>query len=348
VSGILVLAAGDVERELHGREARVLDVVADAYRLHERGRTAVPHSSFLRLPGDPRRRIMACPAFVGGATARAGLKWIASFPANVDHGLERASAVIVLNSMRTGHPEVLLEGSRISAARTAASAALAARTLRPGRTVPEVGLIGCGVINFTVLRYLRAAGLPLERVTVHDLDPSRAELFAGRCERAFPGLRAEVAAEVGDVLRRNEVVSVATTATHPHIGALEDCPPGALVLHVSLRDIAPEAIARCDNVVDDVDHVCRAETSLHLAEQRRGDRSFVRCTLGDVLLAKAPPRIDDTAVTVFSPFGLGALDVAVAAWVTEAAGRRSAGTRIDGFFESAPEEVTVNGSGRLP
>jgi N-[(2S)-2-amino-2-carboxyethyl]-L-glutamate dehydrogenase len=348
VNGILVLGAREVEQELRGREAVVLQVVTAAYQLHDQGRTAVPHSSFLRLPGDQSRRIMACPAFVGGETARAGIKWIASFPANVEHGVERASAVIVLNSMQTGRPEVLLEGAGISAARTAASAALAARTLRPAGAFQEAGLIGCGAINFSVVCYLRAAGVPLERVTVHDLDPRRAETFAEKCEKALPGLRADVAADAGSLLRGNELVSVATTATRPHIESLEDCPRGALVLHVSLRDIAANAIARCDNVVDDVDQVCRAQTSLHLAEQLRGDQSFIRCTLGDVLLGDAPPRIDETTVTVFSPFGLGALDVAVAGWVTDAASGRRAGTRIDAFFGPPPANVTINGSGELP
>jgi 2,3-diaminopropionate biosynthesis protein SbnB len=341
---LLVLGAADVERELRADEAAAVEIVADTYRVHEGGRTAVPHSSFLRFPSDNVRRIIACPAFVDGATARAGIKWIASFPANVERGLERASAIIVLNSMLTGRPEVLLEGAGISAARTGASAALAARTLRPDRRLKEVGLIGCGVINLNVLRYLRAAGLGVDCVTVHDRDSERAAAFAELCERVFPDLRVELAADAAAVLRRHELVSVATTATRPHIPSLDDCPPGALILHVSLRDIAPEAIARCDNVVDDIDHVCRAQTSLHLAEQLRGDRSFIRCTLGEVLLGVAPSRTDGHAVTVFSPFGLGALDVAMAGWVTEAAGRRSAGTRIDGFFQPMP--AVMNGDAR--
>lgn len=330
MTGLLMLAAADVERALHGREADVLDVVADTYKLHAAGMTVVPHSSFVPLPGD-RRRIIALPAYVGAGEPRAGIKWIASFPENVRHGLERASAVIVLNSMTTGYPEVVLEGSRISAARTAASAAVAARALRPDERWREIGVVGCGVINLHVLRYLRAAGVSLERVLVCDLDGERAERFAATCEREL-ALRAGVTADVDEVLSSQRLVSFATTASRPHVESLGGCPAGALLLHLSLRDIAPQAIAAVDNVVDDADHVCRASTSLHLAELLSGDRHFIRASIGEVLLGEAAGAPDDASVTVYSPFGLGALDIALAAFVTDGAVAAGAGSRVDEFF----------------
>lgn len=329
--GVLVLGASDVQQALAGREVAVLDAVRAAYRLHAEQMTIVPHSSFVPLPGDDGRRIIALPAYVGGQRERAGIKWIASFPGNLQRGLERASAVIVLNSMTTGYAEVIMEGSRISAARTAASAAVATVALRPGEAWREIGLVGCGVINLHVLRYLLGAGIALEHVLLHDLDGPRAERFAADCRREFAPLRVSIAADLDALLSRQSLVSLATTATQPHIESLHGCPPGALVLHLSLRDIAAGAIAGCDNVVDDVDHVCRANTSLHLAALQLGQRDFIRTSIGEILLGEAPARVDETSVTVFSPFGLGALDIAVAGLVGDGAAADHAGTRIDGF-----------------
>jgi len=102
--------------------------------------------------------------------------------------------------------------------------------------------------------------------------------------------------------------------------------------HVSLRDLTPEAILACDNVVDDVEHALRAQTSVHLTEQLTGSRDFVRCTLADVLQGQAPPRRDETSVTVFSPFGLGILDLAVGKLALERGRAAGLGTAITSFF----------------
>src|SRR6266581_4717865 len=106
--------------------AGCIDVVRDAYLAHAQGQSVNPDSNFLKFPEKPDCRIIALPAYLGNGVGVAGLKWIASYPGNIRRGFPRASAVLVLNSYETGYPFAILESSIISAARTAASATLAA------------------------------------------------------------------------------------------------------------------------------------------------------------------------------------------------------------------------------
>lgn len=329
--GLLVLGGREVGLLLAGREDEIVSLIGNAYLAHGEGKSSLPHSTFLRFPGDDLNRIIALPAYLGDGFDVAGLKWISSYPGNVRHGMPRASAILVLNDCEAGLPEVVLEGSLISACRTAASAALAARTLLEGESPERVGLIGAGLINSEVARFLRAV-CGARRFLLHDLDAGRARRAAAGLHAALGPVEAEVAESLEQVLSACPLVSFATTAIRPHVQDLSACRPGAVILHVSLRDLAPEVVLACDNVVDDPDHVCRAQTSLHLAEQATGGRSFIRCTLADILAGRAPARRGDGSIAVFSPFGLGVLDVALGKLVVDSARAAGEGIRIDSFF----------------
>ena len=330
---ILTLNSEDVCVLLEGREQEILAAISAAYRAHGRGDSSLPHSLFLRFPKDERSRIIALPAYLGDGLGIAGMKWISSFPANLEKGLDRASAVIILNSAQTGWPQVIMEGSLVSAKRTAASATLAALHLTTHEEPPrELGIIGCGPINFEVTRFLRTVWPSLRRFYAFDLIAGRAEQFKQKWRRLSDDVEVEVMTELSTVLRAAKVISIATSATAPHIFDISECAPGSTILHVSLRDLSPEVILANDNVVDDVEHVCRAQTSIHLAEQLTGGREFIRCTLAEILEGTAAAKKDPQAVTVFSPFGLGVLDLAVAQLVVELASAQKRGTLLENFL----------------
>lgn len=335
---MLIIGHDDVHGILSGREKEVIEAVRRAYALHDEGRSAVPHSVFLRFPGRPRDRVIGLPAFLDGdadgtspESAAAGFKWVSSFPGNLDLGLPRASAAIVLNSLRTGRPEALVEGSLISAARTGASAALAASVLREGRPTDSAALVGCGPISLQVLRFLAATMPGLAAVTVFDLSAERAAEFVAQAAAVAPDVRVTPAATLSEALAGHGLVSIATTAATPHMD-LRYVDPGAVVLHVSLRDLTAGSLLENHNVVDDADHVCREQTSAHLAQEQSGNRDFIDASIGQLVRGTVEFTPDPEKVTVFSPFGLGALDIAVAQLVRATALREGRGTRVEGFL----------------
>ena len=311
-----VVSGAQVQRALAGREREIVDLVEATYRWHGAGDSVNPPSYFLRFPDRPTARIIALPASLGGKVRVDGLKWISSFPDNVAAGIPRASAVLILNDHDTGYPFACLESSIISATRTAASAALGAERLGAARPRPRrVGFVGTGLIARYIHTYLAGIGWTFDEIGVHDLHAGSAAGFAAYLDRAetdvTPAVTVYDSAE--QLIRSSDLVVFATVAARPHVEDPTWFDHHPLVLHVSLRDLAPEILLDAVNIVDDVEHCLKADTSPHLAEQLTGNRDFIDGTLDDVLGGRVTVPPDRTVV--FSPFGLGVLDLAVGKFV---------------------------------
>src|SRR6266571_3491079 len=264
-----------------------IQIVREAYLAHADGQSVNPDSFFLRFPEKPDCRIIALPAYIGNGFDVAGLKWIASYPANVQRGFPRASAVLVLNSYETGYPLAILESSIISAARTAASAVLAAHWLS-GRTrrAHSLGIVGTGFIARYVYDFMVDTGWAIEEVRLYDRLPLESEKFRNTACRPERHRTVTIVPDVAQLVRSCDLIVFTTVASAPHITDAALFEHNPLVLHISLRDLAPEILLESQNVVDDVEHVMKANTSPHLAEQQTGDRSFVTGTLAEIMTGR--------------------------------------------------------------
>ncbi|WP_234337526.1 2,3-diaminopropionate biosynthesis protein SbnB [Kitasatospora phosalacinea] len=306
-----VYSGSRVREVVNGDRAAVVAAVESAYKAHHAQRTVNPDSYFLRFPEHDADRIIALPAHYTEDSGErvTGIKWISSFPGNIDRGLARASAVLVLNDETTGYPVACMEAAAISASRTAAGAVLALRELDGGKGGRRtVSVIGTGVISEHVLDYLGQSGVEPERILLHDAHLPHAERLAQRLRGRFAAPVA-VCGSIEEAITAGQVVVFATTAGEPHVHDPRLFAHNPVVLHLSLRDLAPEVVLAAHNVVDDVDHALKARTSLHLAELLTGGREFVRHTLPAILSGAPAPERDRPVV--FSPFGMGILDLAV-------------------------------------
>jgi ornithine cyclodeaminase len=326
-----VIPGAQVTQALRGREKQIVELVEATYRLHGAGDSVNPPSYFLRFPDRPSARIIALPASIGGDVQVDGLKWISSFPDNVPHGVPRASAVLILNDHDTGYPFACLESSIISATRTAASAALAADRLSRGRPRPtRVGFVGTGLIARFIHTFLARTGWSFEEIGLHDLSAASVAGFRGYLDESGTAGRVTLHDSAEQLIRNSDLVVFATVAGRPHVSDLSWFDHNPLVLHVSLRDLAPEILLGSTNVVDDVEHCLKADTSPHLAEQLTGNRDFLLGTLDDVMAGRVTVPTDRPVV--FSPFGLGVLDLAVGKYVYDEVSRSGGLHVIEDFF----------------
>ena len=327
-----VIPGSAVKTAIESHKKDVFDAVEAAYRLHASGNTVNPDSYFLRYPDKPSARIIALPAHLGGAVQVSGIKWISSFPENRASNLARASAVLILNDANTGYPVACIEASLISATRTGASAALAAERISPNPFEGTLGIVGTGVIARTTFEWLLFRNWKFRKISLFDADRKEAERFS-RWLREQHNLQADVQHRLEDALVDSSLILFTTTASKPYLADEALLKHAPTVLHLSLRDICVNVVLASQNIVDDVDHCLKAGTSLHLAETATGNRNFVSGTLVDVLERKF--KLDHNRPRIFSPFGLGVLDVAVGNFVLVAAKASGTAMALPDFFSNS-------------
>lgn len=214
--------------------------------------------------------------------------------------------MLILNDPATGYAVACLEASRISAMRTAASAVLGARWMnRHQRHVGRMAFVGAGFIARTILDMFVSDGWTMGTVNVFDQHEDSMRALVEHAARSHH-LNCE-AADLPGCLQA-DVVVFATTAPSPYV--LEPLfRPGQVLLNISLRDLGPEVIAQANNILDDVEHCLKAQTSPDLAVEHYQDRSFITGTLAQLINGQIELAPDRPAI--FSPFGLGVLDLAL-------------------------------------
>jgi ornithine cyclodeaminase len=322
-----VIAAGGLEI------GPTIETVADALRLHARGETILPHKPTIRWSADIDSeerdgRIMAMPAWVGGSFDVAGLKWIPSVPSNPARGLPRGIGLIVLTSRETGLPLAIMDGTVVSAVRTAAVTGLSCRLLaRAGSST--VALLGAGAQARTQVMALAHELTDLNEVIVFDVDARRATAFAEEHAALHPSVRFDVAPDAETACRAADVIVPVTIAPEPYIQP-SWLSPGSLLVSISSLDPTVEAIRAADVVVcDDWEHETgHASRPLARAAAEGAITRNGVLELGELLLGEKPGRTNDEQRVVVSPVGLAIEDIAAACRVWRRAADQGIGTRL--------------------
>jgi ornithine cyclodeaminase/alanine dehydrogenase-like protein (mu-crystallin family) len=159
---LLYLSRADVEKAGPDMPA-VVALLDTAFREKAAGRVEMPPKPGVHTMPDAF--IHAMPAYIPALSA-AGVKWVSGYPANQESGLPYISGLLVLNDVRTGLPYAVMDCTWITAVRTGAATALAARHLaRPDSET--AGILACGVQGRANLLAL-SDGFKLRRVFAFD------------------------------------------------------------------------------------------------------------------------------------------------------------------------------------
>jgi ornithine cyclodeaminase/alanine dehydrogenase len=177
---MLYLSQADIN-QINLDMSDIIDCLEIAFSEKAAGRVEMPPKPGIH-PGEKDNFIHAMPAYIP-AMKSAGIKWVSGFPGNTEKGLPYISGLLILNNAETGLPISVMDCVWITAKRTGAATAVAARRL--ARTDSSVvGILGCGVQGRSNLEAL-SVDFPLKRVMAYDIDPDRTVEYATEIKTRF-------------------------------------------------------------------------------------------------------------------------------------------------------------------
>ena len=323
---MLVFSRGDVERLLD--LDRLVEAVAVAMADLSAGRASVPPRGAAMVP-EHHAMLAAMPAFLPSAK---GLmtKLVSLFPENQDRPTHQA--IICCFDPATGTPLAIMDGTYITATRTAAGSALATRLL--GRDARVVAIVGTGV-------QARAHAQALARLssveTIRVAGRHQAKVQALVDELRGSDIVVESASSVREAVESADVVCLTTHADRPVIQR-EWLRPGTHLNSVGYNsagegEVDSATIADALVVVESR-AAALAEPPAGAIDLRRAieagviDASQVR-ELGELVTGTASGRVDGSAITLYKSVGVAVQDAAAASLVLAEATKTGAGTYVE-------------------
>jgi alanine dehydrogenase len=292
-------------------------------RMFREGCTApARHHHTVPVPGAPDATLLLMPAWRSGR--HLGVKLVTVFPGNVDRRLPAVSAAYILMDANTGAVRALIDGGELTARRTAAASALAARYLaRPDAA--SLLVIGTGRIARQLAQFHVALRPSLTTVRVWGRSPARAAALVE--DLAGAGIAASVADELAGAVAASDIVSTATLASQPLVLG-RWVRPGTHVDLVggytpAMREADDGLIAKASVFVDTREGALSeaGDVAAPLASGILRADSVV--DLGDLCRGTHPGRRRPDEITVFKSVGAALEDLAAAIEVVESPGATS-------------------------
>lgn len=301
---LLYLSREDVENtRLPMRE--IIEVLDRMFVEKGQGKVEMPPKPGIHT--RPDAFIHAMPAYIP-STGAAGMKWVSGYPANQGKGLPYITGLLILNDADTGMPISVMDCTWITAMRTGAATAVAAKYLaRPESTT--VGIVACGVQGRSNLDAL-ACLFKITKVKAYDIVPEVARQYADEMSRRLE-IEIEPVSELADAVKGLDmVVTSGPILKHPEppipAGWLA---PGAFASLVDFDSLwQGAALAEADKLATD-DH---AQMRYYRTAGYFGQTPQPYADLGELATGEKPGRESPAERILCINLGLALDDMATA------------------------------------
>jgi alanine dehydrogenase len=327
---VLILTRADIETLLDPDE--LIDALAPAMVDLSSGAASMP-SRVAALLGDGSSLLGAMPAWLPSAGVLE-TKLVTLFPGNAGSHVPTHQAVIAVFDPETGSPLALMDGTEITAQRTAAGSALATRVLAR-EDAGVLAVLGTGVQAAAHLRYVPRVRRFEEIRVAGRLDERAAEVAAAANEAL--GRAIEVAGSFEEAVRDADVVCATTSAEEPVLRR-EWISPGTHVTSVgwtpSGREVDEATVRDAVVVVESRDSALApgpAGANDLIWPMRDGvvPEDHVHAEIGEILSGSRPGRTSPDQITLYKSVGVAVQDAAAAGLALRAARSRNLGREIE-------------------
>ena len=325
----LILSEEDVKKVLSLEE--VTDAVESAFRMKGLGHAQMPPKQYLfmkKYNGDVR----TMPAYLEENDA-VSVKVVNSHPENrKKHGLPAVMATIILVDPRTGAPEAIMGGTWITALRTGAAGAVAAKYLA-NPNPKTVGMVGAGTQARTQLMGLQLVFKTVEEVRVWDLNEKAAIKYAEEMRIKYNQASICSVKNIAKAVQGADIIVTATPSRKPLVSA-EWVDEGTHINCIgadapSKQELDPAILIKSKVVVDDWSQSCHGgEINVPLAKGiiKKED---VWGDICEIVAGLKQGRTSPDEITVFTSTGLAIQDAAAAKIAYQKALKQKIGEHVD-------------------
>lgn len=302
-----------------------IDTIEETVKCLNEGDFVQPIKPYLRYR-DLTNRIIALIAFVGGKIDLAGIKWIASFPDNINHGIPRAHSVVVLNHADTGVPLSIINSALLSIIRTASVSGLMIRYYLKARPMDRinVAIIGWGPIGRH--HYKMCTEILKDKIAniyLYDLRKIDPNTITGPYKN-----KTIVAKSWQEAYRDTDIFITCTVSKAPYVD--EKPKPGSLQLNCSLRDYKVNILDYTKAIiVDDWDEVCREKTDIEIMHKEKGLEKEDTKSIVDVVCNNCLAEYPKGECIMFNPMGMGVFDIATGRYYLDKAKEMRIGLKLE-------------------
>ncbi|MBI2349736.1 MAG: ornithine cyclodeaminase family protein [Deltaproteobacteria bacterium] len=293
------------------------------------GKAVMPVRLVVPVP-EIKGRITSMPAYLSEDKAL-GMKVVTYFPENPRQGLPIILATVFLFSTESGKLLAVMDGTYITAIRTACISAVATRALANPET-PVLGVLGAGVQARAQIRTL-CAMRKIEEIKVYDVLEKSVRSLKEELEPDV-GIKIEAVKSAEEAVRDVDLLVTVTTAKEPIVRA-DWLKPGVHISAIGshrpdLREIDGVTMRRAKVVVDSREAVMVECGDVLLAIKEGAiTEDHIHAEIGEVLAGKKTGRTSAGEITLYKAVGIAIQDVAAAKLVYRTAVEKKVGVNVE-------------------